>query len=479
MKNLVNRLKTLGHRDSDSKEIKIKKSALVGTSSLFGFAGLLWGGTYFLADLYIPGLIPLSYTLLSSISLFFFSVTANYNVFRLSQLLLIMILPFALQISLGTFVPGSAVIIWALMSPLGALVFYPRDRVVIWFIMFGVFLVIALVINSRLPAYIDWNLSQEFITNMFVLNIVGVSSIVFTIQYFFINEQRFLLTFFEQKHQWIKEAFESYISPNLVQYLIQHPEELKLSGEKRECTFVFTDLAGFTRLVEQSDPPEIVSCLNEYIDGMTKIVFEHEGTIQKIVGDAIAVMFSAPVIQEDHAARAVACALVMDEYATAFANQKQKLGIDFGRTRIGVNTGTVIVGNFGSERQLDYRAFGDAINTTARLESVNKYFGTNICISSSTMEKCPHIAARPIGSLVLAGKSKYVETFEPLSNHQGTTRNSKLYGKAFQLIEKNISKATHAFEKLVASYPEDPLASYYLNRLKAGKKGTIIVLPNK
>ena len=455
---------TLGHKSEDAEDIKLKKSSLLIMSSLFAIAGLLWGFLYFANGLILSGYIPFTYGLLSISSIIHFSITAKYKMFRSSQLLLILILPFALQISLGGFVPGSAVIIWALICPLGALVFLNKKQAGRWFIAFITLVIISFLINKKLPEYIDWNIDEGFIIMLFVMNIIGFSTLLFSIQYFFIGKQYILLRLFEQKHQWIKSAFSAYISPNIVEHLIKHPDQLRLSGERRECTFVFTDLVGFTSLVEKSDPSTIIYSLNEYFEGMTEIVFKHEGTVSKIVGDAIAVMFSAPVIQDDHAERAVACALEMDQYAREFARKKQEQGLDFGLTRIGVNTGTVIVGNIGSKNHLDYRALGDAINTAARLEGVNKYVGTNICVSAATMEKCPNFIGRPIGSLILKGKTKPVSTFEPIRLCQQNSKRIKMYKAAFKLLEKSLSEATTAFENLVAGYPNDSLAKFHFNR---------------
>lgn len=236
---------------------------------------------------------------------------------------------------------------------------------------------------------------------------------------------------------------------------------------------------GFTSLVEQSDPATLVSALNEYFEGMTAIVFRHEGTVSKIVGDAIAVMFSAPVVQKDHASRAVDCALEMDQYAQAFALAKGKHGLALGHTRIGVNTGTVIIGNVGSKNQLDYRALGDAINTAARLESVNKQLGTRVCVSGTTVARCPNFKGRPIGALLLKGKTMPVEAFEPLTADQMKTPEIFDYLSAFGLMQSNSKEAIPAFEKIVSGYPQDSLAAFHLSRLRSGEAGPNIVLPWK
>ncbi|MBF0176278.1 MAG: adenylate/guanylate cyclase domain-containing protein [Magnetococcales bacterium] len=284
----------------------------------------------------------------------------------------------------------------------------------------------------------------------------------------------------EKKSQWIREAFASYVSPNLVQYIIDHPELLKLGGEKRECSFVMTDLAGFTSLMEKFDPNAMVALLNEYLDEMVKIAFSHEGTLDRIVGDAVAIIFSAPVAQPDHAIRAVRCARDMNTFSWKFARyQQQEKKIPFGLTRIGVNTGTVLVGNFGGNNVLDYRALGDAINTAARLESVNKQLGTRICVSGSTVAQCPDFVGRPAGELVLKGKEKGIETFELLTMEEETSPHIQAYKAAYQSMTEEDPAALAAFQNLAAAYPDDGLVRFHLQRLESGQKGSRVVLSSK
>ena len=141
--------------------------------------------------------------------------------------------------------------------------------------------------------------------------------------------------------------------------------------------------------------------LNDYLTGMTDIVFAHDGTVAKIVGDAIHVLFGAPGEQSDHAARAVACALALDEYAQAFRERWREKGIALGVTRIGVHAGPAIVGNFGGGRFFDYTAYGDTINVAARLEAANKQLGTRICASGTLAAKVEEFRGRPVGDLML------------------------------------------------------------------------------
>ncbi len=283
----------------------------------------------------------------------------------------------------------------------------------------------------------------------------------------------------ESEKRWLRNAFGRYISPNRVKYLVEHPESLSLGGEYRECSFVMTDLAGFTSLMEKHPPHECVAMLNNYLDGMINIAFKYHGTLDRIVGDAVAVIFSAPILQENHRELALKCALEMDEYAMQFARDKGEQGIKFGITRIGICTGDVLIGNFGGKAMFDYRALGDPINTASRLESVNKQFGTRICVAESTLGPCKQFKSRPVGWLVLKGKKEKIKTFELLTEAQFDTPLTQAYLEAYQKMEQQTDDAFNSFDTLLKQFPEDPLANYHRNRLQKQQTGSTIVLESK
>ncbi len=294
--------------------------------------------------------------------------------------------------------------------------------------------------------------------------------------YFAFSLVRHLQT--DRQQRWIRKAFASYISPKLVNTLVENPAELQLGGERRELSFLFTDLEGFTPLVEQNPPAIVVPALNEYLDGMIRVAFDFDGTVDKIIGDAVHVMFGAPISDPRHAQRAVACAIEIDRFACSFAQRMQQGGLAFGQTRIGVNSGVAIVGNFGGDLRFDYTAHGDAINTAARLEGANKYLGTRICISEHTVALCPAFEGRPAATLLLKGKTEPIRVFEPLVE-AGKTEADRAYLDAFRLLEAEDAKAEEAFAALVEAKPHDPLAALHLRRLRAGKTGALIVLAEK
>jgi len=271
-------------------------------------------------------------------------------------------------------------------------------------------------------------------------------------------------------------SLSRYFSPNLAQRLADDSEAVDLEGQRREIATPFTDISSFTALVETLEPSVLGPLLNEYLAGMTDIVFANDGTVAKIVGDALHILFGAPGEQPDHATRAVTCALALDQFAQAFSERWQEKGIAFGITRIGVHAGPAIVGNFGGGRFFDYTAYGDTINVAARLETANKQLGTRICVSAALAEGVKQFHGRPIGDLVLRGRGEVIRAFEPLSKKQYAGGATKSYLDAFALLEAGNAGAVAAFAAHVGKQPEDRLASFHLKRLLNGAKGTRIAM---
>ena len=209
---------------------------------------------------------------------------------------------------------------------------------------------------------------------------------------------------------------------------------------------------------------------------MTDIVFAHDGTVAKIVGDALHVLFGAPGEQPDHADRAVQCALALDAYAQSFRVRWQEKGVGLAVTRIGVHAGPAIVGNFGGGRFFDYTAYGDTINVAARLEAANKQLGTSICVSATLATKVKEFRGRPIGDLMLRGRTEAMRALEPLRAEQFEDPATKGYLDAFQKLEASDPGAIAAFASHVGRHPQDQLASFHLKRLLNGATGTRITL---
>ena len=291
----------------------------------------------------------------------------------------------------------------------------------------------------------------------------------------------------ERQQRWLRTAFSRYVSPNRVAHLIAHPEKLHLGGQRQVCSFIFTDLAGFTPLLELSDPASVVAALNDYLEGMLVIVFKHEGTLDRFVGDAMVVLFSAPETQADHRQRALDCALEMDAFATRYASALQARGMGWGLTRIGVHCGEVIVGNFGGKTLFDYRALGDPINTAARLESVNKHLGTRMCVSKAVLDECHGVPTRCVGRIVLMGKTQALQVYAPLATfNSDDCAPADDYDAAMALLvpdplsnESDTATALVQFESLAQRFPRDPLVVLHYRRLQAGATNDLIVMAEK
>jgi adenylate cyclase len=219
----------------------------------------------------------------------------------------------------------------------------------------------------------------------------------------------------------MKRLFGQYVSRDVFAQLVAHPELARLGGQRREMTVLFSDIRGFTTLTEQGQPEEVVGMLNEYFSRMVDIVFRHHGTLDKFVGDMVMALFNAPLDDPEHADHAVQAALEMivelHTLNQQWAASGRFAGLDIG---IGVNTGSMIAGNIGSDRVMSYTVIGDAVNLGARLESLNKQYGTRIIISDATRQRLiGRYACRPLGEVVVKGKTHPVAIFE-VTGQSGT-----------------------------------------------------------
>ena len=271
-------------------------------------------------------------------------------------------------------------------------------------------------------------------------------------------------------------SLSRYFSPQIASRLACDGEADGMAVHWREIATIFTDITSFTTLVESATPEVLGALLNEYVGGMTDVVFAHEGTVAKIIGDAIQVLFNAPGDQPDYAARAVACAHDLDIWAEGFRERWKAKGVSFGATRIGVHAGPALVGNFGGSRFFDYTAYGDTINTAARLEAANKHLGTRICVSAAIAGGVAEFQGRPVGDLVLRGRSEPLRAFEPLPAERFEGEATTQYSEAFAKLEAGDAAAMPAFAALVGLHADDALAGFHLRRLLNGAKGVSMKL---
>jgi class 3 adenylate cyclase len=266
-------------------------------------------------------------------------------------------------------------------------------------------------------------------------------------------------------------SLSRYFSPQIASRLAAVADSDGMEVHWRDVAAIFTDIAGFTSLVETAAPEVLGALLNEYVGGMTDVVFAHEGTVAKVIGDALQILFNAPGDQPDYATRAIACAHDLDAWSEKFRERWKSKGVNFGVTRIGVHAGPALVGNFGGSRFFDYTAYGDTINTTARLETANKLLGTRICASAAVAEAAKGFQGRPVGDLMLRGRSEPLRAYEPLLPATFEGPAAKQYSDAFAKLEAGDAAAMPAFAALVGSHSDDALAGFHLRRLLNGAKG--------
>ncbi|MEZ4652842.1 MAG: adenylate/guanylate cyclase domain-containing protein [Candidatus Eisenbacteria bacterium] len=241
------------------------------------------------------------------------------------------------------------------------------------------------------------------------------------------------------RHSWearrrafVDRAFSQYVPPTVVEAMLINPDLLKLGGESREVTVFFADLEGFTGLAESTDAEKVTAFLNEYLQDVGNIVLEHEGTIDKFIGDAVVAFWNAPLEVPEHPSRAVACVrAVLRRHSSRSPDYERLLGIAAPRVRIGVATGRAVVGNLGSPERFDYSAIGDAVNLASRLEAANKTLGSTALVDASTWMRVPdQRGGRPLGTVLVAGRKNPVAVYEVFSHDPPTPDQNRIFEEA-------------------------------------------------
>lgn len=238
----------------------------------------------------------------------------------------------------------------------------------------------------------------------------------------------------------MKRLFGQYVSKDVYNQLVANPDLARLGGARRDMTVLFSDIRGFTTLTEKGQPEEVVHMLNEYFTRMVSIVFEHHGTVDKFVGDMVMALFGAPLDDPLHADHAVETALDMihelGELNRRWEAEGRTSNLDIG---IGVNTGSMIAGNIGSDQIMSYTVIGDAVNLGARLESLNKQYSTRIIISDETRQRLKgRFEFRSLGDVVVKGKSEPVAIFEVLGRAAAATIDQSVGGSSGESKEARV-----------------------------------------
>jgi adenylate cyclase len=346
-------------------------------------------------------------------------------------------------------------------------------------IMLLVLVALAIMLGVILPRF---SAAWAFIFTLMVIEAyVGLNYFLFTRQglqlelfyplglivlvYLGVTMHRFLAE--ERERERIRKTFESYVAPAVVQEMLKHPEQLRLGGERRDITVLFTDIRGFTTMSENLDPEALVKLLHDFLNPMSNIIISQGGTIDKYMGDAIMALFGAPLMQTDHPRMACRAALEMVGSLAALNQTWAEQGRPPLKVGVGVNTGSVAVGNMGSDRLFDYTAIGDNVNLASRLEGLNKYYGTSILISDTTAQALGGgFILRDMDLVRVKGKVQGVRIHELIGEGEPDPEQARflgLYNQALSLYrQKRFHESLAPFAQALELRPADATCQRYV-----------------
>jgi len=274
----------------------------------------------------------------------------------------------------------------------------------------------------------------------------------------------------EMEKKKVRGAFQYYLTASVVEQMLKNPEKLKLGGEKKDLTVLFSDIRGFTSISERMAPELLVKFLNEYLTKMTDIVFKYDGLLDKYIGDALMAIWGAPLDQPDHARRACFTALEMVEELRVLQEKWAAEGMPRLDIGIGINAGPMVVGNMGSERRFNYTVMGDSVNLGSRLEGLNKLYGTNVIVSEMTYERVrDEILGRELDSVRVKGKHQPVKIYELLARRAEVSAEQQALTEEFNIAlaeykKRNWDPALQAFQSLLTRHPHDGPTKLYVER---------------
>jgi len=269
----------------------------------------------------------------------------------------------------------------------------------------------------------------------------------------------------------LRRTFRYYVAESVMTEMLEHPELLRLGGEKRDCSVLFSDIRGFTAISETMAPEPLVKFINGYLSPMTRIVLEEGGTLDKYIGDALMAFWGAPVPQEDHAVRACRTALRFLEELEQLRKGWRAEGLPEIEIGVGINSGPMVVGNMGSDLRFDYTVMGDAVNMASRLEGANKLFHTSVMVSEDTWKRIgAQATGRRLGSLRLRGRSEPVRVWELLALRPPTDEEqawiAHFEAAVDALAARRVQEAEAGFQAVLTARPDDRVARRYLSEAR-------------
>jgi adenylate cyclase len=279
------------------------------------------------------------------------------------------------------------------------------------------------------------------------------------------------------ERRFAQSALGKYLPADIAREIIDHPEKLTLSGTKEKLFILFSDLEGFTKLSHQLEPEEVARLLNAYLERLSQVVLDHGGVIDKYVGDAVVAFWGAPIGRPDDGRKAAQAGYALWQAGEAFRRSVGEANPalpPIGKTRVGMHYGEAVVGNFGGERRIQYTALGDAMNTAARLEAANKALKSSVMASREFAEQSGLDWWRPMGRVVLRGRARPVELFEPAPDFPAEDREA--LAKAMALAENDRAGAVTIVEGVAARHGSDEALAHLLMRLREQGKESAYVL---
>lgn len=280
-----------------------------------------------------------------------------------------------------------------------------------------------------------------------------------------------------EQRQFAQSALGKYLPADVAAEIMRDPERLSLHGERTQIYALFTDLEGFTKLSHAITPEQLSDLLNAYLDQMSDIVLSHGGTIDKFVGDAIIAFWGAPIARPDDAERAVRAAIAMQQGGLAFARNADPELPPIGITRVGLHFGDAVIGNFGGKGRIQYTAFGDGMNTAARLESANKALKTVALVSSEAKDRAGLDLFRPMGRIVLSGRATPIVVWEPAPDMDPALRDE--LNALWARFDGGDAEALVHLEIISAAHKDDAALREFVYRLREAGSGGHFVLGSK
>jgi len=401
----------IGVDAADSEEVRLQKSIMLSVSPALVLAGILWSMMYFAFGEPVAGMIPGGYAALSILSILVFAQRHDYVRFRFTQLLLILLLPFLLQIALGGFINSSAVVLWSLICPIGALIFAGPRQAIRWFALY----LALVVVSGLLQAYVRTtnNLSPTLVITLFVLNVSAISAIVFGLLVFFINQKDVAYQLLGVERAKSENLLLNILPKEIVEILKNQGGTI--ADQYDHVTILFADLVNFTPLSAELSPTEMVGLLNQIFTHFDSLI--DQCGVEKIetVGDEYMAACGVPRANPHHAQAIARLALEMCSYMASFPSYNgRRLEI-----RIGIHSGPIVAGVIG-RKKFAFELFGDTVNTANRMQSHG--MPGKIQITHTTYELIKdEFICEPRGKVMVKGKGE-METWFLIGAKPGAPR---------------------------------------------------------